>query len=206
LENTAPFAIYDLYAVERTDKELRLAHVHAIPVDTREIKLDWQWLKGGKQNITLDWEKCTSQALADDLHHAGLNADEAKALVDIWNPGFFEQDGLTLIYRLPQKEYSRVTELTLDPAPATLVRIGLVCHHHAEPELTEHVKALIAQLAGPQKEAATAQLIKLGGAALDGLYNFRQEKGDPAIKEAVKDMIGKIDITAASDWEMPTKK
>ena len=133
LDNTAPYPLHDLWCVDHTgDKRTgpgpRLARVPLVPVGTKEIVPEWRVVPAA------DWAKATAEQLAADLEKTGLHADEARSLVAIWQPGFFHAPGLTLFYRLPQREYDRVTTITLDPVPETLVRVGIVLHAHAEPE------------------------------------------------------------------------
>ena len=134
LDNTAPYPLHYLWCVDhtgdnRTGPGPRLARVPLVPVGTKEIVPEWRVVPAA------DWAKATAEQLAADLEKTGLHADEARSLVAIWQPGFFHAPGLTLFYRLPQREYDRVTTITLDPVPETLVRVGIVLHAHAEPEL-----------------------------------------------------------------------
>jgi len=133
LDNTAPYPLHDLWCVDhsgdpRTGKAARLARVPLVPVGTKEIVPEWRTVPDA------DWAQATAEQLAADLERTGLHADEARSLVAIWQPGFFHAPGLTLFYRLPQREYDRVTTIALDPVPETLVRVGIVLHAHAEPE------------------------------------------------------------------------
>ncbi|GDX94343.1 hypothetical protein LBMAG47_00060 [Planctomycetia bacterium] len=133
LDNTAPYPLHELWCVDhtgdtRTGPGPRLARVPLVPVGTKEIVPEWRVVPAA------DWAAATAEQFAADLEKTGLHADEARSLVAIWQPGFFHAPGLTLFYRLPQREYDRVTTIALDPVPETLVRVGIVLHAHAEPE------------------------------------------------------------------------
>jgi len=161
LDNTAPYAIHDLWCVDhtgdpRTGKTPRLARVPLVPVGTKQIVPEWRAIPDA------DWAKATAEQLAADLEQTGLHADEAKSLVAIWQPGFFHAPGLTLFYRLPQREYDRVTTIALDPLPETLVRVGIVLHAHAEPERVAGAKA-------PDGEARPAEPVEPAGPAIEPL-------------------------------------
>ena len=139
LDNTAPYPLHDLWCVDhtgdpRTGKAPRLARVPLVPVGTKEIVPEWRSVPAA------DWAAATVEQLAADLEKTGLHADEAQSLAAIWQPGFFHAPGLTLFYRLPQREYDRVTTIALDPVPETLVRVGIVLHAHAEPERAAAVR------------------------------------------------------------------
>jgi hypothetical protein len=128
LDTTAPYPIHDLWCIDRTGSSAKLARVPLVPPGKKTLDLDWKTVADD------DWHAATAEALAAELEKTGLHADEARSLVAIWQPGFFHAPGLTLFYRLPQREYDRVTTLALDPLPETLVRVGIVHHAHAEPE------------------------------------------------------------------------
>src|SRR5207237_1437168 len=66
------------------------------------------------------WPEKAAQTLQDQLKDAGLNEDEAKSLVVVWTREFFQTDGVTMFYRLPQEEYERLLPLTLKPVPEKL--------------------------------------------------------------------------------------
>jgi hypothetical protein len=128
LDAKAPYPLHDLWCIDRTGNSAKLARVPLVPPGKKTIDLDWKTVAAD------DWHAATAEALAAELEKTGLHADEARSLVAIWQPGFFHAPGLTLFYRLPQREYDRVTTLALDPVPETLVRVGIVHHAHAEPE------------------------------------------------------------------------
>jgi hypothetical protein len=154
LDNPAPYPLHDLWCVDhtrdpRTGGGSRLARVPLVPVGTKEIVPEWRAVPAA------DWAKATAEQLASDLEKTGLHADEAKSLAAIWQPGFFHAPGLTLFYRLPQREYDRVTTIALDPAPETLVRVGIVLHAHAEPER----QAAANEAVGATEPAAQAETV-----------------------------------------------
>lgn len=106
--------------------------------------------------------------LHDRLDRAGLNRDEADALVKVWGPGLFEQDGLLVFYRISQKTYDRWLPLELSPKPSAVVRVGLVVHAHLEPELETRVKRYINALGDINFQVrmkADRSLVRIGGAA-----------------------------------------
>jgi hypothetical protein len=128
LDAKAPYPLHDLWCIDRTGNSAKLARVPLVPPGEQTLDLDWKTVAAD------DWHAATAESLAAELEKTGLHADEARSLVAIWQPGFFHAPGLTLFYRLPQREYDRVTTLALDPVPETLVRVGIVHHAHAEPE------------------------------------------------------------------------
>jgi hypothetical protein len=155
LDAKAPYPLHDLWCIDRTGAEPKLARVPLVPAGERTIDLDWKTIAAD------DWHAATAEALAADLEKTGLHADEARSLVAIWQPGFFHAPGLTRFYRLPQREYDRVTTITLDPVPETLVRVGIVHHAHAEPEAAAGKPAAeAAPAAGPPAGMKPLKLLK----------------------------------------------
>jgi hypothetical protein len=159
LDNTAPYPLHDLWCIDHTgDKRTgpgpRLARVPLVPVGTKEIVPGWRTIPAA------DWAAATAEQFAADLEKTGLHADEARSLVAIWQPGFFHAPGLTLFYRLPQREYDRVTNIALDPLPETLVRVGIVHHAHAEPDRVAGEKPAAGEPAGRPTGMKPLQLEK----------------------------------------------
>ena len=62
------------------------------------------------------------QTLVDALVTAGLNTDEAEAMINTWEHGYLKVPGLRLLYILPRAEVDQVLPLTITPAPEKLVR------------------------------------------------------------------------------------
>ena len=57
------------------------------------------------------------------LTEAGLNNDEAAAMVNTWENGYLKVPGLRLLYILPRPEVDTVLPLTITPAPEKLARV-----------------------------------------------------------------------------------
>lgn len=62
-------------------------------------------------------------ALDSALTKAGLNADEAKAMLDTWENGYLKVPGLRFLYVLPRLEVDQLLPLTISPKPDSLVRV-----------------------------------------------------------------------------------
>jgi hypothetical protein len=154
LDAKAPYPLHDLWCIDRTGNSAKLARVPLVPPGEKTLDLDWKTVAAD------DWHAATAEALAAELEKTGLHADEARSLVAIWQPGFFHAPGLTLFYRLPQREYDRVTTLALDPLPETLVRVGIVHHAHAEPERVAGEKPAAGEPAGRPTGMKPLQLEK----------------------------------------------
>lgn len=66
------------------------------------------------------------QKLLDLLINAGLNSDEARALLDCWESAFFKTAGQRLIFLLQRSEYDLMCPIKVRPMPTTMARVGLV--------------------------------------------------------------------------------
>jgi hypothetical protein len=127
--------------------------------------------------------------LIEQLSAAGLNDDEAKSLVDIWNQRMFETPGLTAFYRLPQEQYDALMPLTVAPKPESTVRVGLIYHGHLEPDFADRVLELVKKLDAPKfadRDAAMKKLLAIGPAALVQIQRFRER---PELSVEVRERI-----------------
>ena len=160
----------DVFVIDRTNDELRVADkvIDRIAAGKRVTSVSLEKVEDTKQ---------ASKSLLKKLIKAGLNEDEAQALLAVWGEGLFERGGLTIFYRVPQKTYDQWLPIATKPIAKKTVRVGLVAHFRMEPELDEVVKKLVAQLDSNRYQVranADKQLREIGGPAF------------PAIKEASK--------------------
>ena len=65
-------------------------------------------------------------SMLDSLKTAGLNDQEAKALMKCWTPAFFEAPGQRVVFFLHKSEYDLMCPMSLRPEPTELARVGLV--------------------------------------------------------------------------------
>lgn len=61
--------------------------------------------------------------LESSLVDAGLFADEAKAMVDTWENGYFKTPGLRILYVLSRYEIERILPVRVSPSPDDLSRV-----------------------------------------------------------------------------------
>ncbi|MBW2464533.1 MAG: hypothetical protein JRH11_22995, partial [Deltaproteobacteria bacterium] len=64
--------------------------------------------------------------LDQELQHRGLTLGEAHSLLETWRDELFRAPDRRAIYFVPRDAYDRMLPLTLTPAPAELIRVGLV--------------------------------------------------------------------------------
>jgi hypothetical protein len=129
------------------------------------------------------WPAEPVAVLIKQLTKAGLHEDEARALTTVWRKDFFETEGVSVFYRLPQDIYDKLLPLTVTPKPDWTVRTLLVHHPHCEPDLAERVMALVKELDARKFEdrlEAHKRLQKLGRAAF--VHLVRARKANPPLE------------------------
>lgn len=62
-------------------------------------------------------------SLENSLVTAGLFSDEAKAMVDTWESGYFKVPGTRFLYILPSAEVDQLLPLTIMPKPDSITRV-----------------------------------------------------------------------------------
>jgi hypothetical protein len=64
-----------------------------------------------------------NRAMSETLVKAGLYPREAQAMVKTWRDSWFAEDGVRVLYLLPQDWTDRTLPMTLNPPPSELVRV-----------------------------------------------------------------------------------
>lgn len=194
LDVPGPEVWNDIMLVERTDGKIKVAdswHGWSEALEANAGRHEIFQMKDADEAGL----KTLSKELTDRLVKAGLNQDEADAMVQVWYEGLFKQDDLTLFYRVPQTVYEKWLPIKAEPAPAKTARVGLVVHRHLEPELDARVEALIKQLgaeAFDTRDKAQTQLLKIGGAAFP-LLEKNAKSDDTEIAKACQDILKALD-------------
>lgn len=107
-------------------------------------------------------------ALIFPLTEAGLNNDEAIAMVDTWENGYLKVPGLRLLYILPRGEADSILPLTITPAPEKLERVFV---GRIEVLLDTEEQALLSQVL---RERSAFQVNSLGRFAEPKLRRLRE--------------------------------
>ena len=135
-----------------------------------------------------------SRDLEKILTEQGLNADEARAMLQTWNDSWFEE-GSRLLYIVPRSFVDGVLRLTIKPAPALTVRVFVgrmevvtpATEHAVETAFASGDQATLAKygrflvpilqtmIARSQDPARTRQLAKYFNSANAQLYAAQQQ-------------------------------
>jgi hypothetical protein len=121
-------------------------------------------------------------------------------LVELWKKDLLGSPGVTVFYRLPQEEYDRLLPMTISPASAKIVRVGLVLHPNCEPDLAEVILGLVKQLDDNDfetREAAQKRLDEYGRAAFVHLARIAKKNPSAEVERRIKELLRKYDAREA---------
>lgn len=194
---------HDVLVIERTKDQWRISPwIDHISKGKQRTTIEWKVLADEKQSI-----ESLSTELTQRLVAAGLFKDEAESLVKTWEQGLFNQQGISMFYRVSQATYDKWLPMDAKPKPTSVIRVGLVMHIHLEPELESRVKQLIAQLGSEKysvRENADRELHRIGGPAFPWI-----EKGlkhsDPEVVLRCESILRQLDAASGIQKEVSSK-
>jgi hypothetical protein len=193
--NRVKHPILDVTVVDRrTPDHIRVARLAKLEAGAKATDLEFADVDAKT------WPEVGLVTLTKQLKDAGLFEDEAKSLADVWKKDFFQADGLTLFFRLPQEEYEKLLPMKLKPRPEKLVRVGLVLHPHCEPDFAERVANLAAELGSndfESRERAQKRLEEMGRAAFVHLKRLRGTIKSPEAQRRLDELLAGFDAAKA---------
>ncbi len=194
IRNQAKYPLHDVTVVDlRNVRKIRVARVEKLDAGG-EVKAV-SFIEGDQTK----WPSDGIATLVKQLQAAGLFEDEAKALASVWQKTFFETEGISVFYRLPQAVYDQLLPLTLSMKPEKVVRTMLVHHPHVEPDLADRVVGLVKQLDAPKFEdriEAQKRLQKLGRAAFVQLRRARDSKPSLEVRMRLEKLLEEFEAEA----------
>jgi hypothetical protein len=194
IKNQAKYPLHDLTVVDlRNVRKIRVARVEKL--DAGSEAKDVKFTEGDQAK----WPTDAVATLVKQLQASGLFEDEAKALANVWQKTFFETEGVSVFYRLPQEVYDQLLPLTLCVKPEKVVRTMLAHHPHVEPDLADRVMALVKQLDAPKFEdriEAQKRLQKLGRAAFVHLRRARDSKPPLEVRMRLEKLLEEFEAEA----------
>lgn len=191
--------VFDVTVVDRRSDKVRVGRIFKLNAGAAIPSVVFEEVDASK--FVAD----ASETLSKQIVEAGLHADEAGSLVDLWKKDLFETPGLHLFFRLPQSEYDARMPLTITPRPKEVVRIGLVFQGHLEPDFADRILELVKQLDSVRfadRDAATKKLLQIGPAALVQLQKLRSRRDLSAeVRERMDVLIRKWNAKDGFDHE-----
>jgi hypothetical protein len=149
---------------------------------------------GGKEHNLDIYVADAQNKIAAALVQTGLYPDEARAMVETWSKSYFKSEGLRVLYVVPRAWTDKLLPLSVQPAPAALVRtlVGRV-----ELLAPSEEQALLARV----NDASTRSLLpadviaSLGRLAEPKLRRALQLATDPAVRVWTQQA---VDLAAAT--------
>jgi hypothetical protein len=191
----AKHPIYDVTAVDRRSPDRTLvARLDKLEAGAKPTPLEFSEVDAK------EWPQAGVEMLTRQLKDTSLFEDEARALADVWKQEFFQAEGLTLFFRLPQEEYEKLLPIKLKPRAEKLVRVGLVLQPHCEPDLAERVADLVKNLGSEdfdKREQVHQSLEKMGRAAFVHLRRVRAEIQSPEALRRIDQLLDRLDAEKA---------
>jgi hypothetical protein len=195
LQSQAKHPVYDVTVVDlRNIRKIRVASIEKM--EPGAAVKDVAFTEGDQAK----WPSEPMALLVKQLAAAGLNEDEARSLANVWRKDFFETEGVSVFYRMPQEVYDQALPLTVTPKPEKVVRTLLVHHPHCEPDLAERVMTLVKQLDAKKFEdrlEAHKRLQNLGRAAFIHLVRARKTNPPLEVRMRLDKLLEEFETSAA---------
>lgn len=121
----------------------------------------------------------------------GLYEKEARAMVNTWRSSWFEE-GTRVFYILPRVTTDELLPLTLDPAPAELVRVLVGRAEVITPEMEQQIRTQVSRLGSSsanERLAATTNIQKYGRFAEPILKRLPATETDVRMRERITQLI-----------------
>lgn len=142
LENQGGEGLQHLFVYQVGPAGARFLHVPELASGARtELTLDASAAPAPLSNV----RRALGDALAQALASAGLYAPEARAMVKTWDDSWFGENGVRVLYLLPQAWTDRVLPLTLDPQPAQIARVMVGRAELITPDMESTLARAVAQ-------------------------------------------------------------
>jgi hypothetical protein len=130
--------------------------------------------------------------VAKILSGAGMNADEASAMVATWSRSWFTSDGVRVLWLVPRPTVDALLPLSIEPTPAKIERALVGRIECVAPQTEREVEAAILNAAGADPAAAAAgkeRLASLGRFLEAHLHRAIARTTDPAVKKAAEALL-----------------
>ncbi len=185
LRNNSHLDIKGLTLLNHRDTKNELLHIKSLKAG-EETRISLNSLKSFES--FLKYKEAAKKVIVKDLIASGLYRDESIAMVNTWEGGYFQTEGLRLLYVLPNEWTEEILPMKLSPAPKSLVRtlVGRV------EILTSSDDALIKEFI-----KRPLPIFNINGRELKGLGHFPEPKlrraleltTDPVLKRKINDLI-----------------
>jgi hypothetical protein len=152
--------------------DLILVQVQAGKIRYQPFCLDEEVKNGRRASVQVPDADSTEEKLSEELvkrlTEKGLYKKEAQAMVKTWRSAWFGEEGVRVLYILPEDLTNELLPLRVEPKPTSILRVLVGRHDVLTPEREKKIDALVAELIRPTPEqddkqkAAWQELLKLG--------------------------------------------
>jgi len=152
--------------------DLIIVQVQADKLRFRPFRLDGEVKTGWRGSVQLPDADSTEEKLGDELikrlTEKGLYKKEAQAMVNTWRSAWFGEEGVRVLYILPDELTNQLLPLRVEPKPTSILRVLVGRHDVLTPEREKKIDELVAEVKRPTSEqddkqkAALQELWKLG--------------------------------------------
>jgi hypothetical protein len=145
-------------------------------------------------------EEELATALEKELAAAGLNDDEARAMVQTWRKAWFRDPGTRVLYLVPREYVDRVLALDISPAPEQLARVFVGRLEYMTPAAQQRFAAAVKESASPDQERQRAALAELAarGRFLEASLRLVQNSDDRAVRRRARELLRQFAVTTTT--------
>lgn len=195
---------------------LNVAINNALLIETDDKQIKRRWLGNFLPNGTITVKKPNEQKelrvvtvselskeFVDRLAAAGLNRDEAAAMVSTWDDSWFEEKGTRVLYFLPQSWVDERMPLKMSPTPSETKRV-MVARSELIRKDREFALLQAIMLYSRNTPEARAQALNdyrelaLGRFANEVVAHLTRTVKYPAFKAAARDLIQNTNVVKQS--------
>jgi hypothetical protein len=118
-----------------------------------------------RESTTASTSEKLGEAVASMLVEQGLYEKEAKAMVKTWSADWFGEDGVRVIYMVPEAQTAEFLPARISPKPDQIVRVLVGRHDILTPEREGEIDGLVKQVnsnSNAVAESADRTLNKMG--------------------------------------------
>lgn len=175
LENTGRVALASLHFAEFRNGLGRMQVVESLAAGERKVL---KLVEAGEPTLV---KRELETSLRKSLITAGLNEDEAKAMLNTWRPDWLGDIGARVLYLLPKEWADETLPLKLNPRPKNVVRVMVGRAEILSPDTERTLTELLEPFPGMDRPARIKELKaglagRFADAAISRLRNVKQEE------------------------------
>lgn len=182
-----PFA----FVVEMKAERGRFAALGAMAGGTERLVEVGTSRERAKEEIVTDLKG----AMAAELRAAGLNRDEAEAMVSTWSRAWFASEGTRVIYCVPRHDVDALLPLQIRPAPDEIVRVLVGRIEFMTPETETAVETALKERVSADaatRDRAMARLARLDRFLEPHVRRVVGKTADAAARKSGEDLLATL--------------